>query len=220
MSHTINAPKNAIIALFGGTFDPVHLGHINMAKQCTTAFNLDTLYFMPCALPAHKTAPGISSHHRIAMLTAAIAPFPKFKLDLRELKRKGPSYSLLSLKELREENPSAPILFLMGMDSFNNFNKWHQWQTISQLCHIVVYQRPGQTYCVNDELHHYVQHAHTQDKNLLKHNKSGWLYFLSGEQCSAASSSIRQQLKKSTEKCELLPNAVSHYITKHKLYQE
>ena len=79
-----------MIAIFGGTFDPVHLGHLNMAQQCVNAFNLDTLYFMPCALPAHKAAPGISTQHRINMLNAAIAPYPHFELDLRELNRAGP----------------------------------------------------------------------------------------------------------------------------------
>ena len=138
-----------MIAIFGGTFDPVHLGHINMAKQCVNALNLNTLYFMPCALPAHKMAPGISTEHRVAMLNAAIAPYPFFQLDLRELHRTGPSYSLLSLQELRAQHPNTPIVFLIGMDSFNNLDKWYQWQAITQLCHIVVYQRPGQQCAVS-----------------------------------------------------------------------
>ena len=141
-----------MIAIFGGTFDPVHLGHLNMAQQCVNAFNLDTLYFMPCALPAHKAAPGISTQHRINMLNAAIAPYPHFELDLRELNRTGPSYSLLSLQELRKEHPTTPILFLIGMDSFNNLDKWFEWKAITQLCHIVVYQRPAQHCAVEGEL--------------------------------------------------------------------
>lgn len=209
-----------MIAIFGGTFDPIHLGHLNMAQQCVATFELDSLYFMPCALPAHKAAPGINTQHRIAMLKAAIAPYAQFKLDLRELQRSGPSYSLLSLQELRVENPDTPILFLIGMDSFNNLDKWYQWQTIIHLCHIVVYQRPGQICNVSGALKSYKQQAGSADVSLLKNTNAGHLYFLEGEQLDAASSEIRQALKKSTKKSELLPDAVSHYIEEHQLYQE
>ena len=208
-----------MIAIFGGTFDPVHLGHLNMALQCVNAFNLNTLYFMPCALPAHKAAPGISAEHRINMLNAAIAPYPHFELDLRELNRTGPSYSLLSLQELRKEHPTTPILFLIGMDSFNNLDKWFEWKAITQLCHIVVYQRPAQHCTVKGELKSYMQHANAGEVAALKHSLAGKLYFLPGEMLDAASSTIRKQLKKSNKKNELLPDAVSHYIEVHQLYQ-
>ncbi|MBH0032037.1 MAG: nicotinate-nucleotide adenylyltransferase [Pseudoalteromonas distincta] len=208
-----------MIAIFGGTFDPVHLGHLNMALQCVNAFNLNTLYFMPCALPAHKAAPGISAEHRINMLNAAIAPYPHFELDLRELNRTGPSYSLLSLQELRKEHPTTPILFLIGMDSFNNLDKWFEWKAITQLCHIVVYQRPAQHCTVTGELKSYMQRANAGEVAALKHSLAGKLYFLPGEMLDAASSTIREQLKKSNKKNELLPDAVSHYIEVHQLYQ-
>ena len=208
-----------MIAIFGGTFDPVHSGHINMALQCVKTFNLNTLYFMPCALPAHKAAPGISTQHRIGMLNAAIAPYSHFELDLRELNRTGPSYSLLSLQELRKENPTTPILFLIGMDSFNNLDKWFEWQAITQLCHIVIYQRPAQHCNVTGDLENYMQQSKTDEITVLEQTLAGKLYFLSGETHDAASSTIRKQLKKSNKKNELLPDAVSHYIEVHQLYQ-
>ena len=208
-----------MIAIFGGTFDPVHLGHLNMASQCVNTFNLSTLYFMPCALPAHKAAPGISTAHRINMLNAAIAPYPHFALDLRELNRTGPSYSLLSLQELRAEHPDTPILFLMGMDSFNNLDKWYEWQAITQLCHIVVYHRPGQTCNPNEALESYISNAHTEAPQQLAAHNFGKLYFLPGETLDAASSTIREQLKKTNKNNELLPEPVSHYIKQHQLYQ-
>jgi nicotinate-nucleotide adenylyltransferase len=174
---------------------------------------------MPCALPTHKTAPGISTEHRINMLNAPIAPYPFFKLDLRELNRTGPSYSLLSLQSLRRENPTTPILFLIGMDSFNSLDKWYEWQTITQLCHIVVYQRPAQPCTVKGELKRYMQHANVDEATALEYTLAGKLYFLPGKMLDAASSTIRKQLKKSNKKNELLPDAVSHYIEVHQLYQ-
>lgn len=208
-----------MIAVFGGTFNPVHLGHINMAKQCVDAFKLTSLYFMPCAQPTHKTAPDISSEHRIGMLKAAISPFPCFKLDLRELNRTGPSYSLLSLQELRGEHPTTPILFLIGMDSFNTLDKWYEWQAITQLCHIVVYQRPGQSCKVSGALESYMHQANVDSIDTLTNFIAGKLYFLPGEVLDAASSVIRNQLKVNVKNNELLPSTVSQYIKQHRLYQ-
>ncbi|MGS0535113.1 nicotinate-nucleotide adenylyltransferase [Pseudoalteromonas sp. SaAl2] len=185
-----------MIALFGGTFDPVHLGHLNMAQQCVEHLKLSQLRFMPCAIPAHKAQPGISNAHRIAMLEAAIAPFPSFSLDLRELKRKGPSYSLLSLQELRSEYPNEPILFLIGLDSFNTLDKWFEWQAITQLCHIVVYQRPNQTTNLSAQLQQYQTNAQTTSLDTLHTELAGRLYFLPGQVMDVASSDIRQKIKK------------------------
>ncbi|MFT6789888.1 MAG: nicotinate-nucleotide adenylyltransferase [Pseudoalteromonas rhizosphaerae] len=207
-----------MIALFGGTFDPVHLGHINMAKHCVKHFNLATLYFMPCAIPAHKTAPGISTQHRIAMLNAAIAPYQYFQLDLRELNRSGPSYSLLSLQEIRTQFPDQPLLFLIGMDSFNNLDKWFEWQTITQLCHIVVFQRPGLKCTAHGELLAYQQAAECSNSAELTTQAGGKLYFLAGEEMAIASSDIRKAIKNAIDYNELLPTSVSQYIQSQQLY--
>ncbi len=207
-----------MIAVFGGTFDPVHLGHLNMAQQCVEHLKLVQLRFMPCAIPAHKAQPGISNAHRVAMLTAAIADFPSFSLDLRELKRQGPSYSLLSLQELRHEHPNEPIVFLIGLDSFNSLDRWYEWQVITQLCHIVVYQRPNQTTNLSAQLQHYQRNAQTTSLEVLHTERAGKLYFLPGQVIDVASSEIRQKLKKGQSCRELLPAAVSHYIDSHELY--
>ncbi|QLE09788.1 nicotinate-nucleotide adenylyltransferase [Pseudoalteromonas sp. MEBiC 03485] len=208
-----------MIAIFGGTFDPIHLGHINMAQQCVQQCQLDTLYFMPCAIPAHKAKPGISDEHRINMLKLAIENNPHFAIDYRELNREGASYSLLSLKELRAENPSSPIMFLIGMDSFNSLDKWFKWQEIVELCHIVVYQRPGQHCQVSGELAVYKENAFTEQLSQLQQTHAGKLFFLNGLQVNAASSEIRKKLHLNDNIAELLPTTVSQYIAQHHLYQ-
>ncbi|WP_404340541.1 nicotinate-nucleotide adenylyltransferase [Pseudoalteromonas mariniglutinosa] len=205
-----------MIAIFGGTFDPIHLGHINMAKECVKQCQLDTLYFMPCATPAHKAAPRISNTHRIKMLELAIQPYSYFALDLRELSRQGPSYSLLSLQEVRAEYPQQPILFLIGMDSFNNLDKWYRWHDIVKLCHIVVYQRPAQNDQPSTAVLAYQQQAQTNDVTELTQSLSGKLFFLKGIEISAASSEIRKRLPLATE---LLTPQVSQYIAQQQLYQ-
>ncbi len=208
-----------MIAIFGGTFDPIHLGHINMARQCVEQCQLNTLYFMPCAIPAHKARPRISDEHRINMLKLAIDDNPHFAIDYRELNRDGASYSLLSLKELRTENPTAPIMFLIGMDSFNSLDKWFRWQEIVKLCHIVVYQRPGQHCQVTGELATYKAHALTQQLSQLQQAPAGKLFFLNGLQVNTASSEIRKKLSLNEGIAELLPTPVSQYIAQHQLYQ-
>ena len=105
------------------------------------------------------------------------------------------------------------------MDSFNNLDKWFEWKAITQLCHIVVYQRPAQHCTVTGELKSYMQRANAGEVAALKHSLAGKLYFLPGEMLDAASSTIRKQLKISNKKNELLPDAVSHYIQVHQLYQ-
>lgn len=211
--------NHPVIAIFGGTFDPIHLGHINMAKQCLAQCKLDKLYFMPCAIPAHKAAPAISNSHRVNMLELAIEPYSCFDIDLRELKRQGPSYSLLSLQEIKAEHPNSAILFLMGMDSFNNLDKWYQWQEIVKLCHIVVYQRPGQECNVADELLTYQQQAEVSLGTELSQAIAGKLYFLQGKQIAAASSAIRRNLHNDPQQTELLSPEVSQYIIQQQLYQ-
>ncbi|CAM4099855.1 nicotinate-nucleotide adenylyltransferase [Pseudoalteromonas byunsanensis] len=209
-----------MIALFGGTFDPIHLGHINMAKQCIDELSLDALHFLPCAVPVHKAQPGITDTHRLAMLLLATKDNPKFKIDHRELKRQGPSYSLLSLQECRVEHPNTPLVFLMGMDSFNSLPSWFKWQEITKLCHIVVYQRPGEILSTTTELSDYLAQSHTLDSSALHHKLGGLCYFLSGQKFDAASSEIRKRLKNRENTEHLLNEKVINYINEHLLYAE
>ncbi|OHU85726.1 MULTISPECIES: nicotinate-nucleotide adenylyltransferase [Pseudoalteromonas] len=209
-----------MIALFGGTFDPIHLGHINMASQCMAELCLDTLHFLPCAVPVHKAQPGITDDHRLAMLSLAIDDNPGFKIDHRELNRQGPSYSQLTLQECRAEYPNTPLIFLMGMDSFNSLPSWYKWQEIIRLCHIVVYQRPGEIQSTAPELADYLAQSHTLDKHALHHQSAGLCYFLSGKKLDAASSEIRKRIKNRENTEHLLDEKVRNYVNEHHLYAE
>ncbi len=209
--------------LFGGTFDPVHNAHINMAQQCLTHFHETTLHFMPNRVPAHKQASGISNEDKLAMLKLATAHNDAFVIDERELHRQGPSYSLLSLQELRAELNSTDkqheaILFLMGMDSFNSFDTWYHWQDILSLCHLVVYQRPHESLAPSQELRAYL-HTHQCNEALqLQSNRSGLVYFLEGPQRDESSTHVRERLISGLDCSDLLPGAVNRYILEKRLY--
>ncbi|WP_105255022.1 nicotinate-nucleotide adenylyltransferase [Pseudoalteromonas sp. T1lg75] len=209
--------------LFGGTFDPVHFAHLNMAEQCLEHFGGDTLFFMPNRVPAHKQASGIDNADKLAMLKLATAAEPRFAIDERELHRSGPSYSLLSLQELRSELDASgrqqePILFLLGMDSFNGFDSWYQWRDILELCHLVVYQRPDERLSPSPQLQAYLNQHQCNQGAGLESKQAGLVYFLAGPQRAVSSTLVRERLQRG-EPCEdLIPAAVSQYIRDKHLY--
>ncbi|MEC4087603.1 nicotinate-nucleotide adenylyltransferase [Pseudoalteromonas rubra] len=207
-----------MIAVFGGTFDPVHLGHINMATQCMAALKLSELRFIPNAVPVHKQGPAISTEDRLAMLQLATAHEPRFTIDRRELERDTPSYSLLTLEELKAEYPDQALVFLMGMDSFNSLDKWYRWQDIVSLCHLVVYQRPGDVFAPSVALQTYLKQAHCTEPGQLSTQPGGLCYFLPGQPFEAASSTIRNAIKQRQAVEPWLNNTVLEYIQAHQLY--
>jgi nicotinate-nucleotide adenylyltransferase len=131
------------IGLFGGTFDPVHIGHLRTAYELRERFRFDELRFVPARTPPHRPSPAAPIAVRVRMLEAAIAEEPGFTLDLRELDRDGPSYSVDTAASLRAEFPEHALCLLLGMDAFVGLPTWHDWERMLSLVNIVVAQRPG-----------------------------------------------------------------------------
>ena len=131
------------VLLYGGTFDPVHAGHLAVAHAARAATGAD-IAFLPAADPPHRAAPGASAEQRAHMLDLAIAGEAGFRVDRRELRREGPSYTVDTLRELRTEaGPAAPLAWLVGADAFRGLASWHQWTDLMDLAHFVVAVRPG-----------------------------------------------------------------------------
>lgn len=133
------------IGIFGGTFDPVHYGHIDSAKCLVAKLSLDTLYFMPCQQhPFHKH-PGASPAQRADMLTLAVADEARLDIDTRELRRNGISYTVDSLQEIRNEHgDDTVIVFILGTDAFASLHQWQRWQSLLSLANVAVIERAGQ----------------------------------------------------------------------------
>ena len=130
--------------LLGGTFNPIHFGHLRMAQDLAEALHLEEVRFIPSANPPHKTTPEISAQVRAEMVKIAIADNPIFKCDERELNRTGASYTIDTLISLREElDDQAALCWILGSDAFIKFNTWHRWQEILNYCHIILVQRPN-----------------------------------------------------------------------------
>lgn len=131
------------VGIFGGTFDPIHYGHLRTAYELKAKLGLCEVLFVPGGLPPHRAAPLASADLRLAMVMAAIAGEPGFRCDDRELRRAGPSYTIDTLAELRAERPEAPLCLLLGMDAFLGLAGWHRWHELIDYAHLVVAARPG-----------------------------------------------------------------------------
>lgn len=131
------------LGIFGGTFDPIHHGHLRTAFELREALRLGEVRFLPTGSPPHREATLASSEMRLAMVRAAVQDEPAFTVDDRETRRGGLSYSVDTLVELRAEFPQRSICLLLGMDAFLGLPNWHRWREILELAHVVVAHRPG-----------------------------------------------------------------------------
>jgi nicotinate-nucleotide adenylyltransferase len=212
----------ARIGLLGGTFDPIHFGHLGMAQELAEALALDTVKFIPAAVPPLKSQPSASAADRCAMVQLAIANNPDFQLDDRELKRTGPSYTLDTLRSLRSElSEQDSLVLFIGSDAFKQLNRWHQWQEIIQLCHIALVARPDSEVStgLNPELVTFLQDHYTENAMDLQSESAGLITMQAITPLAISSSAIREQLKNRQSARYLTPDCVLDYIAQHGLYQ-
>lgn len=130
------------LAIFGGTFDPVHIGHLSVAWEASELLDAD-VHLMPASVPPHRPPPMATADQRVAILRAALKGQSRLILDTRELQRNGPSYTVDTLAELRAEQGDRPLVLLMGADAFAGLPSWHRWQELFEVAHIGVLSRPG-----------------------------------------------------------------------------
>jgi nicotinate-nucleotide adenylyltransferase len=212
----------ARIGLLGGTFDPIHFGHLGMAQELAQALALDTVKFIPAAVPPLKSQPSASAADRCAMVQLAIANNSDFQLDERELKRTGPSYTVETLRSLRSElSEQDSLVLFIGSDAFKQLNRWHQWQEIIQLCHIALVARPDSEVStgLNPELVTFLQDHYTENAMDLQSESAGLITMQAITPLAISSSAIREQLKNRQSARYLTPDCVLDYIAQHGLYQ-
>lgn len=211
------------IGILGGTFNPVHFGHLRMAQELADALNLDTVHFIPAANPPHKNAPAISADQRAAMVKLAIAGNDTFVFDDRELHRPGASYTLDTLLSLREElGQQASITLFMGSDAFTKFDTWHRWQEIIRLCHIALVQRPqvrSHEHQLPKTLETFLHNHYTENGDDLHQQPSGLATMRQVTALDISSTAIRHALQHGDSVRYLMPDSVCDYIRQHQLYR-
>ncbi|MCF7994267.1 MAG: nicotinate-nucleotide adenylyltransferase [Chromatiaceae bacterium] len=198
-----------MIGLFGGTFDPVHFGHLRVALDVVQHLQLEQLRLLPLAAAVHRRQPQASPEQRMAMLQAAICDEPCLVADDRELKRGGPSYTVDTLHTFRDELGSqAPLCLLVGADAFEGLPDWHRPLDILGLVHLVVMQRPGAPTARDPWLREQVEQRRTDDPAALRLQASGLIYFQTVTQLDISATRIRRLLAQGKSPRYLLPDAV------------
>lgn len=181
-----------LIGIFGGTFDPVHHGHLRTAVELLDRLALAEVRFMLCGTPPHRAAPVASAPVRLAMLRAAIDGQPGFVADDRELHREGPSYMIDTLQSLRLEFSKAHFALILGMDAFSAFKTWHRWDEILEQAHLVVVQRPGSPLPADGDSADILAQRRADAVGALLQQQAGCVMPLAMTQLEISSSAIRQ----------------------------
>jgi nicotinate-nucleotide adenylyltransferase len=212
------------IALLGGTFDPVHYGHLRFADDVRRALRLPEVRLIPARDPPHRAGPVATAADRLAMLRLGAAEFPGLVVDEQELRRDGKSYTVLTLEELRREHPQRPLWLLLGADAFRGLPAWHRWREIFALAHVIVVARPGVAVTADlpDELAAELHRRLTRDPAVLFSTPAGVIFEEEVSPHPIAATEIRAQLGRGDKGRQavagLLPPAVLAYIDQHHLY--
>jgi nicotinate-nucleotide adenylyltransferase len=214
----------APIGILGGTFDPIHFGHLRLAEEVLEQAQLGQVRFMPSGIPPHREMPVISAQHRSAMVKLAIFNQQDFVLDEREVAHEVPSYTVNTLQALRTEvGETQPLCLLMGGDAFLKLHTWHQWEQLLALAHIVVMQRPGRP------LGNAIQQADTALRQVysdhlipgvagLREAPSGGIIVFDMLSLEISATDIRRRIAERRTIRYLMPDVVADYIYQNQLY--
>ena len=200
-----------MIGIYGGSFDPIHLGHLKTATTLKTELQLDHLFLLPCCEPVHKDGLKYPSNDRLKMLNLALEKFSTLEIDSREILRGGGSYMIDTLHELKQIYRDEPICLIIGMDSFLKIKTWKDWQEFSKLVHLVILERQGFNIIDSslDSFHN------TKDVNQLRLESNGLLYFSNCPKINISSSDIRDRIATNQNLDDLLPKSVINYLRLH-----
>ena len=216
--------SNQAIGIFGGTFDPIHFGHLRLAQELGSGLKLDEVRFIPTGRPPHRNPPAVSTAQRLEMVRLAIAGNPLFVLDPREIFKEQPCYTVDTLTELRGElGYEQPLCLLMGSDAFLGLTTWHRWQELFGLAHIIVAHRPGfpriaWADSVPDALKQELRRR-LQDSPEGVHEAPAGLVIAQPITALAISATfVRNGLQSGVSPRYLLPDAVLEYIEANRLY--
>lgn len=207
------------IGILGGTFDPVHFGHLRMAIECLERLAFAEARLVPLYSPPHRRPPLAAPEHRLAMLKIAVGTADKLIVDDCELQRQSISYTIDTVSALREKFNNTPVCLLMGTDAFNTLHTWHRWRSLLDHVHIVVAERPGVTLKPEHaELNTVLDKHVVSDATILHTTRGGRIFRLQIPWLDISATRIRDMLRMHHNPAYLLPDGVIDYIHAHHLY--
>lgn len=192
------------LAIFGGTFDPIHLGHLSVAWEASELLDAE-VRLMPASIPPHRSSPTASAEQRVEMLRAALRGQSRLSLDTRELDRSGPSYTIDTLREFRQEFGARPLVLLLGADAFAGLRSWYRWRELFDVTHIGVLNRPGVDACIPGELERAVAPRRTDDPGVIGVQPAGRVIELAVTPLEISATRIRELLAAGRDPRYLLP---------------
>lgn len=208
-----------MLGIFGGTFDPVHCGHLRAASEVRERLALSELRLMPAGSPPHRSVTFASAQQRLAMLKLALAGQTGLVVDDREVRRAGFSYMVDTLQEIRREEGAKPLLLIIGQDAANVLDTWHEWQQLFRLTHIVIMRRPDSRDVYSAQLFREIQPRLVHEVRHLQAVPAGRVLALEVTQLAISSTDIRRQIAHGLSPRLLLPDPVLDYIYQHGLYR-
>lgn len=208
-----------MLGVFGGTFDPIHFGHLRTALEVCEGLSLSELRFVPCSVPPHRSMPKVTASVRLKLLELALdGSDPRLRIDDCELRRQGPSYMVDTLSAMRAELPDHPICLIVGLDAFQGIPAWHRWREIFRLAHVVVMQRPFEA-SYAEALERVLDERLTADESALPNRPAGFIHFQEVSQLAISSSRIRELVRHGKSTQYLLPEPVREFIAVNGLYR-
>lgn len=224
-SATMTRELTATLGLLGGTFDPIHYGHLELAREVRTALGLQAVRLIPAGDPPHRGPPVAPAAHRLAMIEQALADYPDLEVDTREIGRTGPSYTVVTLTELHNEAPARPLALIVGDDAFAGLPTWHRWHDLFDLAHFIVVARPVTTpdRALPPALAAEWERRFTHDPRMLSRPQGGAIFAQSITPHDISASAIRAELARGPNGVAavrgLLPPVVLAYIDRNQLYR-
>ena len=211
------SPAKAI-GILGGTFDPVHFGHLRAAVEAAEKLGLDDLRLLPAGIPPHRAQPVASATQRLAMLQLAIARCPGLQVDDREVQRPGSSFMVDTLTAIRSDIGDSPLLLLVGQDAANELDSWHRWRDLFDLAHLVVLRRPDAHFSCRAELSAQIERRRVDGPGPVHEAASGLVLSLEITQLDISSTFIRELFAAGRSPRFLIPDEVIDYIHQQRLY--
>jgi nicotinate-nucleotide adenylyltransferase len=198
--------------VFGGMFDPIHYGHLRTAHELHELLGLESVAFLPAGDPPHRAAPLADAATRLEMVRAAVADDPRFAVDDRELRRRGPSYTVLTLEELRSERGGQPLALIMGMDAFAGIDRWHRTDELLALAHVVIALRPRTALPGEGIPARLLRERRAADPAQLAECPAGLVYLCENTQLDVSSSAVRAVIAAGRDPRYLMPEAARRII--------
>jgi nicotinate-nucleotide adenylyltransferase len=200
------------MGIFGGTFDPIHYGHLRTAYELLEILRLPEIRFMPAGSPPHRSGTVAGNEQRLDMVRAAVAGQPGFTVDDREVRKAGPSYTVETLADLRAEFPDRSLCLIIGMDAFLGLPKWHRWRELLQLGHLVVAHRPGWNAPTQGPLGELLVDHGTGTVSDLHARRAGHIYIHAVTQLEISSTDVRALISARRDPRYLMPEGVRRII--------